>query len=218
MFRRVLGPLVMLGVFHLASAQDLPYLGAVFEPALYEHALYITAGRTDVPSCGTHPRCDIIPAGTDVHVSLLITNVSGHAVTYYNLRWGPATEFEIRDAEGNLAPETEEFLQRKRDFYKDGQWRGHVWGHPELDDPRTITGDSAWDGPPFDDQQTLEPGKSVSFGATPNRYYDMSRPGVYSIVAKRLNDEPPHEWVYSNEVKVTIVPNEAAVPLGPGRY
>ncbi len=218
MFRRVLGPLVMLGVFHLASAQDLPYLGAVFEPALYEHALYITAGRTDVPSCGTHPRCDIIPAGTDVHVSLLITNVSGHAVTYYNLRWGPATEFEIRDAEGNLAPETEEFLQRKRDFYKDGQWRGHVWGHPELDDPRTITGDSAWEGPPFDDQQTLEPGKSVSFGATPNRYYDMSRPGVYSIVAKRLNDEPPHEWVYSNEVKVTIVPNEAAVPLGPGRY
>ena len=83
-----------------------------------------------------------------------------------------------------------------------------------MDDPHKIAGDSAWDGPPFDDLQTLEPGKSVSFGATPNRYYDMSRPGVYSIVAKRLNDELPHEWVYSNEVKVTILSKE----LGPGHY
>ena len=32
---------------------------------------------------------------------------------------------------------------------------------------------------------------------------------VYSIVAKRQNDEPPHEWVYSNEIKVTISPKEA---------
>jgi hypothetical protein len=30
-----------------------------------------------------------------------------------------------------------------------------------------------------------------------------------SIVAKRQNDESPHEWVYSNEIKVTITPKEA---------
>jgi hypothetical protein len=55
----------------------------------------------------------------------------------------------------------------------------------------------------------LQPGKQVSFGAEPNRYYDMTHPGVYFIVAKRQNDEPPYEWVYSNEIKVTITPEEA---------
>ena len=219
MFRHGLGcatAFVILGVFHLASVQDKSYLQSlaqslasaqeISEAPPYQHALHITAGRTDVPSCGTYPRCDIIPAGTDVNVGVLITNVSDHAVTYRNLRWGPATEFEVRDADGNLAPESEELLQLKQDFYKDGQWRGHVRGHPELDDPRKITGHREWVGPLFDDQQTLEPGKSVSFGVMPNRYYDMRPPGVYSIVAKRQNDESPHEWVYSNEVKVTILP------------
>ena len=187
--------LMMFGVFHFGFAQDLSYVGAAFEPPLYQDALHITAGRSDVPTCGTYRRCDFIPLGTDVHVAVLITNVSGHATTFRNLRWAPATEFEVRDADGNLTPETEELLQLKRDFYKEGQWVG----------------------PSFDDQQVLEPGKSVSFEAAPNRYYDMSRPGVYSIVAKRQNDEPPYEWVYSNEVKVTIVAKEE-VPLGPGHY
>jgi hypothetical protein len=104
--------------------------------------------------------------------------------------------FEIRDEEGNLARETEKLRKLKEEFYQNGEWRGHRQG-------------SAWVGPFPDDQTLLQPGKKVSFGAMPNRYYDVSRPGVYSIVAKRQNDERPYNWVDSNEIKVTITPKEA---------
>jgi len=46
----------------------------------------------------------------------------------------------------------------------------------------------------------------VSFSGWPSKYYDMSRPGKYSIVAKVRSDEPTREWFYSNEIQVAIAP------------
>ena len=61
-----------------------------------------------------------------------------------------------------------------------------------------------WYGPMPDDKTTLEPGGQVSWGNCLSRYYDMSRSGTYSIIAKLRSDEPTQEWFYSNLIRVTV--------------
>jgi len=118
-------------------------------------------------------------------------------------------EFEVRDEDGKIAPETEELVKLKRDFYKNGQWRGHIdgstWPGPVLEPPG---GDREWVGPLPDDATVLKPGGQVSFSGWPSKYYDMSRPGKYSITAKVCSDEPTREWFYSNEIHVTVLPKQ----------
>jgi hypothetical protein len=131
------------------------------------------------------------PSGVDVQLVVAVTNISDKPATFRNLRFVPTTAFEVRDEEGNLAPETENLRKAKEEFYQDGKWRGHRH-------------ENFWVGPFSDDDTVLQPGKIVSFGAKVNLYYDVSRPGVYSIIAKRKRDSPPYGWIYSNEIQVTI--------------
>lgn len=170
----------------------------------FPRALTIQAIGSGV--CGSSRPCDVFSAGADVQIVVAVTNITDHSLTYSNLRWGPATEFEVRDEDGNLMPETEELRRLRREFYKDVHWRGHAV--PATGSDQQI-GDHCWVGPFRDHDTVLQPGKRVSFGATPNRYYDMSRPSVYSLIAKRKNDESAQEWVYSNKITVTVTANKA---------
>ena len=138
-----------------------------------------------------HP-CDVFSADGDVDIGVAVTNISGQPITYRNLRWAPATVFEVRDEEGNLASETEELQKLKEKYLKNGEWIGP---------PK---GTQGWKGPMPDDTTVVKPGGQVSWGNCLSRYYDMSRPGTYSIIAKLRSDEPGQEWFYSNQIRVTI--------------
>jgi hypothetical protein len=59
--------------------------------------------------------------------------------------------------------------------------------------------------PPPDDT-VLKPDGQVSWGVPVNKYWDMSRPGTYSIIAKLRSDERGQTWFYSNQVRVRITP------------
>ena len=121
--------------------------------------------------------CDVFEFGSDVHIGVTLTNISGHPITFQSVRWfGPPTFFVIRDKSSRIVPESED-LKKLREKY-----------------------------PPSDDI-TVKPKGQVSWGVQVNKYWDMSRPGTYSIFAKLRSDEPDQKWFHSNQVRVTLKPN-----------
>lgn len=59
---------------------------------------------------------------------------------------------------------------------------------------------------PTPDDTVLKPNGQVSWGVPVNKYWDMSRPGTYSIIAKLRSVDRGQIWFYSNQVRVTITP------------
>jgi hypothetical protein len=166
----------------VASAQS-------YHPRMLE----IQANRFDVPGCGGNPRCDVFPAGAEVWIGVAIRNISDQPMTYRNIRWAPSIVSEVRDEFGNPVPETEELQKLKKEYFHDGEWIGR-------------RGVQRWDGPRPDDITTLKPGGQVSWAISISKYYDVRRPGTYSITAKVWSDEPTRQWFHSNEIQVTVVP------------
>ena len=157
----------------------------------HPRTLYIQAIRFDV-ACGSQPRS--VPAGTDVWIGIVVRNISDESITYRNVRWTPSTVLEVRDESGNLVPETEQLQQLKEKYFHDGKWIGPP------------PGTQWWEGPMPDDTTVLQPDGQISFSFLVSKYYDVSRPGTYSIIAKLRSDEPNYEWFYSNEIQVTVTP------------
>ena len=194
--------IVILGFDCLATAQS------AHRPALHIQPVWWPA--SGFGGCGpfppSHP-CDVFSADGDVDIAVALTNISDHPITYRNIRWAPATVFEIRDEQGNLVSETEELQDLKQKYLKNGEWIGR---------PKRT---QLWAGPMPDDETVLKPGGLVSWGNCVSRYYDMSRPGTYSITAKLRSDEPTQEWFYSNQIQVTVTQGiksmNHAVPRSP---
>ena len=63
-----------------------------------------------------------------------------------------------------------------------------------------------WTGPLPDDKNVLQPGQQVSRSFLVSKYYELSRPGKYSIIARVRSDAPIREWFYSNEIQVVVAP------------
>lgn len=61
--------------------------------------------------------------------------------------------------------------------------------------------------PPPEDT-LLKPEGQISWGVQVSKYWDMRRPGTYSIVAKLPSDERGQRWFYSNQVRVTLTPKQ----------
>ena len=104
---------VMLSFVCLAEAQSSHPRALSIQPVWIPPSGFGGCG----PAPG-HP-CDVFPAGSDVHIVVLVINVSDHPVTFRNLRWAPAVVYEIRDEEGNPAHETEKLQKLKEEFYAD---------------------------------------------------------------------------------------------------
>lgn len=155
--------------------------------------------------CGLarHP-CDVFEAGSDVRISVTLTNPSGQQIIYRYLRWWPSTVLEVRDQSGHLVPETTELQKLKKKWFHHGEWTG-----PPVVDKQW------WAGPSLEDVNVLPPqvgaGHSgqVSWELHANKYCDMSRPGKYSIIVKVRSSYPTQKWFESNKVWVTIAPQQS---------
>lgn len=121
---------------------------------------------------------DVVQAGSAVKVQITITNVSKQKIGVQRER-NPGHgeifhEFDIRDADGNPAPESN-YQKRLRA------------NPPFLSLVPTV----------------LAPGESAKDEATLSKLYDLSLPGEYTVQARRY-DNDSRTLVKSNTVKIRV--------------
>ena len=128
---------------------------------------------------GISPGGGVEKSGSHIYVLVSLTNNSDRNLSTSNVDYSEYYEFDIRDAEGNLAPETE-FMQKMR-----------TPGH------RKITSGLVGQ---------YKPGENWEEQIRISDYYDMSRPSVYTIqLERKLPVELGMGTVKSNTITITIV-------------
>jgi hypothetical protein len=145
-------------------------------------------GLAVVSGSNTHPFSltirllhDIAKAGSQIRVEVVLTNTSDHEIGI--LKSAPEADYmvEVRDANGNMAPDTD-FGRRQKD-------------------PASVKVSSAT--PLY----SLKPGESLHDEIQIERLYKISGPGKYSIQASRtVPEEMGSGVVKSNMVNVTVTP------------
>jgi hypothetical protein len=146
-------------------------------PTLRIYPLWISKNGAVECSPTLGEPCDVFELGREVHIGVTLTNISGHPITYQRVHWFGPPTFFVIRDKSGQVMPEAEELKKLREEY-----------------------------PPPDDM-VLKPEGQVSWGVQVNKYWDMSRPGTYSIVAKLRSDEPDQKWFYSNRVRVTLTPN-----------
>lgn len=116
--------------------------------------------------------------GSEVQIFVALTNWSEAPV--YVPRRGPVFgyEYEVRDEDGRLLPETQYFYRLK---------------HPDPEGILVNPGGSM-----------VEPGRETGYYVSIGLYYDMSQPGKYSIMVKRKPDNLIDYEMDSNVIEVTV--------------
>lgn len=120
-----------------------------------------------------------VKSGDDAYVKVTFTNNLSRVITLEFA--SPLCDYsmEVRDADGNLLPETE--VKSKSEC------------------PQTLTGAHGF--------VALKPTESVTSTISVNMFSDMSRPGKYSVqVAWREPKELGDVALKSNPIKVMVVP------------
>jgi hypothetical protein len=120
--------------------------------------------------------------GTPVVVIVTMINNSKRTVHYSLTSPGRDYEMDVRDASGNPVPESEQLRQFKQNT-KNGQ---SVTG-------RNILG-------------TLKPHETAQDTIEVSSFYDLSRPGEYSIQVQRQFPEVGKGYVKSNRLKLSVTP------------
>jgi hypothetical protein len=129
-------------------------------------------------------------AGSPVHLDMTVTNISGHKITFV-LGCRDAYDFDIRDDRGHSANETEKGMMAHMRFPKgmDPQKIAQAASTACL----TVVGHDVEAGKSYDDQVNVAD------------YYDLSKPGRYTIQAQVVDPETKI-LVKSNTVTLTVTP------------
>jgi hypothetical protein len=120
---------------------------------------------------------DTVRAGDKIPLTTDVTNRSDHDIVY-DMAYSKL-DIEVRDPQGNLAALTEGGREFRRQFGTAGSLYNRQYIKP---------GDTM-------------PGGNVAIQA----YYDMNRPGDYTIQVSQSDDETK-TWVKSNILTVTVTP------------
>jgi hypothetical protein len=135
----------------------------------------------------------IFQSGGEIRLQILLTNNSSHdieATRGHGDVLGEEAGYRIHvlDAEGKPAPETS--LLRVMN--------GEDYGPPLY----TKTGFAI----------PLAPGKTLSDGMIVNKFYDLRKPGTYTIQVERYIDWQTKDVAYSNSITVTVTPEVSPQP------
>jgi hypothetical protein len=128
-----------------------------------------------------------VESGSQVDVTVVMKNLSGHDLNYslcYSNGLDRAYTYEVRDSSGKEL----EILTKK---------------HPEI-------GQTFNSYPPH----VVKPGETDSSGGVISTFYDMTRPGMYTIQVSRAISENPKDGVVKSN-KITITVNAPLVPPHP---
>lgn len=119
--------------------------------------------------------------GAAAYVLVMMINNSNRTVHYSLTKPGFDWEMDVRDGAGNPVSETELLREMKQNAQK-----GLVSG-------RNILG-------------ILKPHETARDTVEVGSYYDLSRPGKYSIQVQRVFSDVGKEFVQSNRLEMTIEP------------
>jgi hypothetical protein len=123
---------------------------------------------------------DVVKVGSPVSIEITKKNVSDHEINNARIRGVLPYEMDIRDDQGNLRPEVEEFRQMKK----------------SRDNPR---------GTFSVEFGTLKTGESKTDIVDVSRYYDFTHIGLYTIQVHERDPDSNAE-VRSNTTTVIVTP------------
>lgn len=170
-------------------------LNRLFVALMFIAALFSGEARSAEPAFSLNIKLasDVIKAGSDVTVTVVLANVSDQP---QSLGWGEPDEgnftLDVRDASGIQAGKTR--------LYR--ALTGDHTGKDALEPPLPAGTEQVMVGK-FT-TITLPPGKTQTYNAVVNKLYDLSQPGKYSIVASKVVDSSG-SVVRSNTVILTVV-------------
>jgi hypothetical protein len=133
---------------------------------------------------------DSVKAGAPVRVKAFLENKTNHDIPMaLDASGGKAFPLEVRDAQGNLAPETP---------------LGYVWNgnQTNLDadrvSPKELSGNLVFG--------SLKAGDRAKREMDVSKFYEMKQPGKYTIQARALDPENSSITVKSNTITITVTP------------
>jgi hypothetical protein len=126
-------------------------------------------------------RLEIIKVGSPCFIELTIKNISNHEISFSSIRGELPFEIDTKDEGGIARPESE--LQREKKQKRSADPIGE------------FTVYQAW----------LKPGESDRHTVDLNDYYDMTKPGSYTVKVRRPDPESQAE-TKSNVIAVTVTP------------
>jgi hypothetical protein len=130
-----------------------------------------------------------VESGSQVELVIVMKNISNHDLHYslsYSNGLDRAYQYDVRDSSGRAV----ELLTKK---------------HPEIGEPFHI-----WP------QHVVRPGETDSSGGAISNFYDMTKPGEYTIqVSRLLSDNPKDGVVKSNKITVNIFRTSPPPPPPP---
>jgi hypothetical protein len=123
-------------------------------------------------------------------VSITLTNISGHDMIVERMIRGSDTLVDVRDSAGKWVPDT-----------KAGKFFN---GHNNSADLSQLNVNDLNDATV---NLPVKAGKTVAWGLDVGRFYDLSKPGKYSIFIQRVDPEDPSlPGIKSNVITVSIIP------------
>jgi hypothetical protein len=131
-----------------------------------------------------------VKVGSTVGIHVVLTNTSAHDIVIEREVRGTDCAVEVRDANGKLAPDTKFGLLHN----------GHVSVTDMSQiDPHDLNGAVV--------SIPVKAGKTWEWDLDAAKFYDMSKPGEYSIFIGKLDPEDPSlPAVMSNTITVTVTP------------
>jgi len=177
--RIIYASILLSAVFFTAIAQSSRSFGQTENPNP-PFALTISVN----PSNPSHENTanKTVTAGESVTIRIRKTNTSDHEIPKLGPDNGPfGYVFDIRDSNGNLAPPHKSTSESIR-----GGGPAPIFGTKDM---------------------VLQPGKSKIDYAPVSEWFDMTKPGTYTIqVSQHVSSDPNSAVVKSNKVTVTIQP------------
>lgn len=151
-------------------------------------------GKPPVISVALHAEHDTVKTGAPIVVKATLTNRSDHEITFGYDRNRGIFRVDVFDESGRFAPD-------KRTSYLNGrvdlERLARRWSPEQLVKSGLLIGDLVY-VPVKPGAEFLE-GETIDVG----RFYDMTQPGVYTIVVER-NDPESGTPVKSSPIKVTV--------------
>jgi len=128
--------------------------------------------------------------GSPVVITVTLANISGRDIEVEREIRGTDCRVDVRDISGKSVQDSKFGLL----------YNGHdTVGDVSQVNPRDLNGATV-DIP-------VKAGKTLAWGLDVGKFYDLSKPGQYSIFVQRLDPEDPSlPWVKSNVITVSIIP------------
>lgn len=130
-----------------------------------------------------------VNVGTPVRVKVILTNKSGHDVTFSRPGDGYDCRLDVRDINGKLAPDTKfGYLRSSHDTKPDE----FVISPDDLKGRLVVV--------------TVKAGETLTWEEDAAKLYDMTQPGKYAVQGQMQDPTNPSEALKSNTITVTVTP------------